>query len=126
QIAGDWSAAANWWQELSCPFESARALGESADETALRASLAGFDRLGARPMAARVTQRLREMGVTAIPRGPRASTRENAAGLTTRELEILQLVARGETNAEIAAQLFVSPKTVQHHMTAILSKLGAT
>jgi len=126
QIAGDWSAAANWWQELSCPFESARALGESADETALRASLAGFDRLGARPMAARVTQRLREMGVTAIPRGPRASTRENAAGLTSRELEVLRLVARGQTNAEIAAQLFVSPKTVQHHMTAILSKLGAT
>jgi DNA-binding CsgD family transcriptional regulator/tetratricopeptide (TPR) repeat protein len=126
QMVGDWSGAANWWRKLGCPYEAARALGESDDESAMRASLAGFDQLGARPMAATVTRRLREMGATAIPRGPRASTRENAARLTSRELEVLRLVAHGQTNAEIAAQLFLSPKTVQHHVTAILGKLGVS
>jgi DNA-binding CsgD family transcriptional regulator/tetratricopeptide (TPR) repeat protein len=125
QIAGDWSVAAKEWERLGCPFEAARALGESCDEAGLRASLAGFDQLGARPMAAIASRHLREMGATAIPRGPRASTRENAARLTSRELDVLRLVARGQTNAEIATQLFLSPKTVQHHMTAILGKLGA-
>jgi DNA-binding NarL/FixJ family response regulator len=73
-----------------------------------------------------MTRRLREMGATGIPRGPRASTRENAARLTARELEVLRLVARRQTNAEIANHLFLSAKTVQHHVTAILGKLGAT
>jgi DNA-binding CsgD family transcriptional regulator len=76
-------------------------------------------------MAATMTRRLREMGATGIPRGPRATTRGNAARLTARELEVLRLVARRQTNAEIANQLFLSAKTVQHHVTAILGKLGA-
>jgi ATP/maltotriose-dependent transcriptional regulator MalT len=126
QIAGDWSVAATLWRELGCPYEAARALGEGEDESAMRASLTGFDQLGARPMAATMTRRLREMGATGIPRGPRASTRENAARLTARELEVLRLVARRQTNAEIANHLFLSAKTVQHHVTAILGKLGAT
>jgi len=72
-------------------------------------------------MAAR---RLRELGARDIPRDPRPSTRANAANLTTRELEVLPLLAAGRRNAEIAAPLFLSPKTVDHHVGSIFAKLG--
>src|SRR3954452_15803850 len=65
-----------------------------------------------------------EEGAHAIPRGPHPRTRANPANLTTRELEILPLLAAGLRNAEIATQLFLSPKTVDHHVSHILAKLG--
>ena len=57
---------------------------------------------------------------------PRPATRDsrNPAGLTTRELEVLDLVAEGLTNGEIATRLVISEKTVGHHVSAILRKLG--
>ena len=58
-----------------------------------------------------------------VRRGPRAATRENPAGMTARELEVLALVAEGLRNAEIAQRLFLSEKTVGHHVSAILRKL---
>ncbi len=79
--------------------------------------------LGARPRA-NVVQRLRELGVRAIPRGPRPQTLANPAQLTRRELEIVELVAEGLRNAEIAQRLHLSAKTVDHHVSAVLSKLG--
>jgi DNA-binding NarL/FixJ family response regulator len=66
------------------------------------------------------------MGVQGVPRGPRKETRSHPAGLTPRQVEVLELVADGLTNAGIAERLFVSPKTVDHHVSAILTKLGAS
>ena len=84
-----------------------------------------FERLGAQPAVTLVRRRLREQGVAGIPRGPRTSTHTNQAGLTTRQLEVLRLMAEGLSNAEIASTLFTSPKTVEHHISAVLAKLGA-
>jgi DNA-binding NarL/FixJ family response regulator len=86
--------------------------------------LAEFDDLGARPAAARTRRQLRALGVTAVPRGPLPGTRNNPMGLTDRQVEILRLLASGRTNAEIAAKLVVSVRTVDHHVSAVLQRLG--
>ncbi len=124
QVAGDWEAAAAVWNSLGCRYEAARALAEGDDQGALNRALAEFDRLGVRPAALAAARRLRELGAHGIPRGPRPSTRANPAHLTARELEVLPLLAAGRPNAEIAARLFLSPKTVDHHVGSILAKLG--
>jgi DNA-binding CsgD family transcriptional regulator len=125
QLAGDWEAAASRWRALGCPYEAAIALADGDREASLRAALAELGRLGARPAAAAVGRRLRELGVRGVARGPRPTTRANPANLTARELEVLALLADGLRNADIARRLFISSKTVEHHVSAILSKLGA-
>jgi DNA-binding NarL/FixJ family response regulator len=79
--------------------------------------------LGAEASVAKIEGHLRERGITQIPRGPRTSTRENVAGLTKRQMEVLGLLATGLQNKEIADQLFLSAKTIDHHISDILSKL---
>jgi DNA-binding CsgD family transcriptional regulator/tetratricopeptide (TPR) repeat protein len=123
QLAGDWSRAAELWSKRGCPYEAALALAEACDEDALRRSLEALQAFGARPAAAIVAHRLRERGARGLARGPRATTRANPAGLTTREVEVLDLVTEGLRNAEIADRLFVSQRTVDHHVSAILRKL---
>ena len=122
-IAGDWAAASEHWRGIGCPYEAAVALGDADEDAALRQALDELQELGARPAAAIVARRLRARGARGVPRGPRPSTRENAAGLTARELDVLALVAEGLRNAQIAERLFVSQKTVDHHVSAILRKL---
>jgi DNA-binding CsgD family transcriptional regulator len=124
QIAGNWKEATVKWQALGCPYETASALADSHDETDLRYALAEFSRLGAKPMAAVVTKRLRSMGVVTIPRGPRPTTRAHAGGLTLRENDVLRLLAVGLTNTQIADELFLSTRTVEHHVSSILAKLN--
>lgn len=124
QITGDARGAADAWTARVCPYEAARALAECDEEDALHEALRTFEELGASPAAHAVRQSLRALGAS-VPRGPRASTRENPAALTARELEVLVLVAEGLRNAEIAERLVLSRRTVDHHVSAILRKLGA-
>ncbi len=123
QIAGDWQAAAAQWEQIGSPYEQALALADG-DANAMRNALALFEHLGAQPAAALMRRRLRQRGITGIPRGPHPSTRTNQAGLTARQIEVLHLIAQGFSNAEIAKRLFTSPKTVENHVSAVLSKLG--
>ncbi|HTW00060.1 MAG TPA: AAA family ATPase [Streptosporangiaceae bacterium] len=122
--AGRWREAAAAWGAAGCPYEQALALAESAEPEDLLSALAIADRLGARPLAGRVRARLRDLGVTRIPRGPADDTRANPAGLTARQVDVLRLLARGYTNAQIAGELVVSARTVDSHVAAVLGKLG--
>jgi DNA-binding CsgD family transcriptional regulator len=122
QIAGRWREAAAAWERLGCPYEEARALADG-DEPAQRRALSLLDTLGAKPLAEHLRRRMRDAGVRAVPRGPRPTTRQNAAGLTVRELEVLGLLAEGRQNAQIAARLSRSSRTVDHHLASILAKL---
>ncbi|GGR15415.1 helix-turn-helix transcriptional regulator [Deinococcus ruber] len=124
QQRGAWAQAAEAWYALHCPYEAARALSESTDEAALKEALDTFQRLGAQPMVQWVQRRLRDLGVRGIPRGPRPATRTNPLGLTPRELEVLSLLATGHSDKQIARHLTLSSKTVGHHVSAILGKLG--
>lgn len=122
-LAGDWQLAAERWLEIGCPYESALALAEADDGARVREAHEQLQALGAAAAAAIVARRLREMGVRGVRRGPRRKTRENAAGLTAREVEVLALVTEGLRNSQIAERLVVSTKTVDHHVSAILRKL---
>jgi DNA-binding CsgD family transcriptional regulator len=124
EISRDWRGAARAWKELGCPYERAIVLGWHGTEPEQREALAILDQLGAAPAAQALRRQMRAGGVRAVPRGSRTSTRHNPLGLTLREAEILALLSNGLRNAAIARRLFVSTKTVDHHVSAILAKLG--
>ncbi|MDF3207329.1 AAA family ATPase [Mesorhizobium sp. LMG15046] len=123
-LAGDWQGAAAVWADLNAPYERALALAQG-DEPAQRAALEIFETLGAKPVASHVREIMRRNGVIRIARGPRQTTRANSAGLTQRQMEVLQLIERGFSNKRIAEHLTISPKTVDHHVSAVLGKLDA-
>jgi DNA-binding CsgD family transcriptional regulator len=125
QIDGSSLEAAELWAKIGCPYEKALALMESSDPGGMSEALGIFEQLEAKPLALMVQRLMREKGVKGIRRGPRTTTRANPANLTAREVEVLELIAKGLRNAEIASALVISEKTVDHHVSSILSKLGA-
>jgi DNA-binding CsgD family transcriptional regulator len=124
QIAGEPERAARLWADLGCPYEAAIALAETDEPEQILRALEQLNRLGAWPAAEQLSQRLRQLGVRGLPRRPRRATLEHPARLTAREIEILDLLPAGLRNVDIAARLHISPKTVDHHVSAILAKLG--
>ncbi|MEU4240932.1 AAA family ATPase [Actinoplanes sp. NPDC026619] len=118
-IEGEWRRAAQWWRDRGCPYPEAEALSFGDPAAALRI----YDRLGALPAARRLRATLRERGLP-VPRGPRPATAADPTGLTARQREVLALLAEGLSNADIAARLTLSAKTVDHHVSAVLTKLG--
>jgi DNA-binding CsgD family transcriptional regulator len=118
-LEDDLRGAAAGWRRLDSPYEEAIELlaGDLADA---RRALAIFERLGAVPAASIARQRLAEFGV----RGPRRETAANPWGLTQREAEVLERLQGRRTNAEIAAELVLSERTVHRHVSAVLAKLG--
>jgi len=126
QIAGDGAHAVELWDGLGYRYEAALALLDTKDEALLRDSLTRLTDLGAEAAARLVRRTMRDLGIRSIPAGARTATKAHPRGLTAREQEILGLLSQGHSNEEIAASLFISVRTVEHHVSAILGKLGAT
>ena len=122
---GDWTRAAQEWAQLGYPYEAAAALACADEASAALEALGQLDALGAGPLAARVRADLRRQGVDGVPRGPSAATRLNVAGLTPRQLDVLELLDDGLSSAAIAARLVLSVRTVEHHVADLMRKLGA-
>jgi DNA-binding CsgD family transcriptional regulator len=126
QLAGEGARAAMLWDWLGYRYEAALALFDTQAEALLRESLARLVDLGAEAAARLVRRTMRDLGVRSIPAGARTATRTHPRGLTAREQEILELLTSGQSNDEISANLFISVRTVEHHVSAILGKLGVT
>jgi DNA-binding NarL/FixJ family response regulator len=120
-IGGEPQKAAAFWEKRSIPYERALALMHIDTDAQIEA-LRIFENLGAEAAASRLRHELMARGVNA-PRGISRSTRDHVAGLTARQAEVLDLLASGRTNPEIADALFLSPRTVENHVAAILMKL---
>ena len=125
-LAGDWRAGAAAWHELGAPYEEALALLDSGEAAAMHEAVRIFERLGATATIARAQAIMRQLGLTSIPRGSRADTRANRFGLTKREQEVLALICEGQTNAEIGSSLFIAEKTVDNHVSSVLSKMNVS
>ena len=123
-IGGRAREAAEQWQRAGYPFERALALAATGDDDDAREAIRILQAIDAPRAADVLAAELRARGVTGVPRGARATTRANPAGLTRKQLQVLELVGQGLSNADIAARLFITPKTVEHHVSAVLAKLG--
>lgn len=124
ELLGDVRGAAQAWGDLGCRYEQGLALlgGDAAD---LREALMLFESLGAQPAARVARQALGAQGVHDLPRGPYAAARSDPHGLTAREQLVLDLLGQHLSNRDIAERLHRSPRTIEHHVAALLAKLGA-
>jgi DNA-binding CsgD family transcriptional regulator len=125
-LDGKYAAAAEQFERLGTPYDAALSLIDSGEGDQARRGLDVLDRLGADAVAAKVRRDLRVQGVAVVPSRRRSATMVNPAGLTERQVEVLRLLDGGLTNTELAERLYLSVKTVDHHVSAILSKLQVT
>ena len=123
QLQGDWQAAAEAWHRATCPFYEALALAQGDDAAVERAAqiLSG---LKATATLDQLNKNLRAAGRSPKALKPRQSTLDNPAGLTKRQMDVLRALNDGLSNAEIGERLFIAPKTVDHHVSAIIAKLN--
>jgi DNA-binding CsgD family transcriptional regulator len=122
EMEGDIEGADLAWADRTAPYEHGLCLAQGG-QTSRRRAAEIFESLGASTAARRVRATLSRTG-GAVANSPRASTLSNPAGLTKRQMEVLRCLQDGLSNAAIADRLFISPKTVDHHVSAILAKLG--
>ena len=124
QLSGNGPRAVGLWDRLGYRYEAALALLNTKEEANLRESLSRLVDLGAEAAARLVRRTMRELGIRGIPAGARTATKTHPRGLTAREQQILQLLSEGNSNEEISRSLFISVRTVENHVFAILIKLG--
>jgi len=122
-LEGAHEAAADEFHRLSMTYDAALALIDSGDPSHAARAIDILDRLGADPLAAKVRRDLRVRGASVVPARRRPATLANPAGLTARQVDVLRLLDDGLTNGELVERLFLSVKTVDHHVSAILAKL---
>jgi DNA-binding CsgD family transcriptional regulator len=122
-LSADYYGAARWWEKRGARYDGALALTGSGDVEAVHAAAEVFRDLGAAAALRVAARELRALGATRVPRPPRRERPPQPAGLTDREVDVLRLMAAGQRNADIAAHLVVSTRTVDHHVSAILKKL---
>jgi DNA-binding CsgD family transcriptional regulator len=123
-LAGDTHGAAAAFERIGAPFDRALVLANGT-VTDIRQAFDIFAAFGARATLDVLGRQKRERGIRGLPRGPSRATRRNPAQLTPRQLQVLELLTRGLSNADIAEALFISPKTAAHHVSAVLGKLEA-
>jgi DNA-binding CsgD family transcriptional regulator/tetratricopeptide (TPR) repeat protein len=124
-LVRDWLGAAEAFGAVGWSHDRALMLSLLDDQDALVEALELARSLQAAPLERRVVERMRSRGLS-IPRGPTVATRSNPAELTDRQYEVVTLVCRGRSNAEIAGELHISPRTAEHHVANILEKLGVS
>jgi DNA-binding CsgD family transcriptional regulator len=126
ELDGEWARAGQLWSKLRCPYDAAMALTGAPDEKTMQQALTIFNNLNALPAVHNLSEKLHRIDTRQLRSRPRAATRAHPFGLTRREREVLAGICAAQTNAQIATELGISTKTVEHHVTAILTKMGAS